>query len=200
MTRSGKTGLHKLKQDISTFLRLLLMTLDKFIFINSVQLYNVRLLNYITYSGYNSPIISSHIWLATPCQLPILFCMHFNLLYLVVFVVLLNLVRYLTHLPMFIKSLCFHFQVLLGAGPVTGIIIPERVVLEHTQKLWGSASLYSPGARLHSSPALAAPRAPSPARCPPVVRSTPLLKLVIRPTVVWRRGRHIVVLYPDFYD
>jgi hypothetical protein len=101
--------------------------------------------------------------------------MHFNLLYLVVFVVLLNLVRYLTHFPMFIKSLCFHFQVLFGGGPVTGIIIPERVVLEHTQKLWGSASLYSPGARLRSSPALAAPCAPSPARRPPALRSTPLL-------------------------
>jgi hypothetical protein len=43
---------------------------------------------------------------------------------------------------MFIKSLCFHFQVLLGAGPVTGIIITERVVPGHAQKLWGSASLY----------------------------------------------------------
>jgi hypothetical protein len=116
MMRSGKTGLHKLKQDISTFLRLLLMTLDKFIFINSVQLYNVRLLNYITYSAYNSPIISSHIWLATPCQLPILFCMHFNHLYLVVFVVLLNLVRYLTHLRTFIKSYVFIFRYSLVLG------------------------------------------------------------------------------------
>jgi hypothetical protein len=43
---------------------------------------------------------------------------------------------------MFLKSLCFHYQVLLGAGPVTGIVIPERVVLGHTQKLWGSISLY----------------------------------------------------------
>jgi hypothetical protein len=58
MLRSGKTGLHKLKQDMSTFLRLLLMTMEKLIVINSVQIYNVRLLNYITYSVYNSPIIS----------------------------------------------------------------------------------------------------------------------------------------------
>jgi hypothetical protein len=115
--------------------------------------------------------------------------MQFNLLYLVVFLVLLNLVRYLMHFPMFIKSLCFHFQVLLGAGPVTGIIIPEQAVREHTQKLWGSASLYSPGARLRSSPAPAAPRAPSPARCPPAVRSTPLLKLVVR-----RRGADLYML------
>jgi hypothetical protein len=34
---------------------------------------------------------------------------------------------------MFIKTLCFHFQVLLGVG---------RVVLGHAQKLRGSASLY----------------------------------------------------------
>jgi hypothetical protein len=69
--------------------------------------------------------------------------MHFNPLYLVVFVVLVNLVGFLMHLPMFIKILCFHFQVLLGAGPVTGIIIPERVVLGHAQKLWDSVSLYT---------------------------------------------------------
>jgi hypothetical protein len=59
MMRSGKTGLHKLKQDKSTLLRLLLMTMEKLIVINSVQLYNVRLLNYITYSSvYNSSINS----------------------------------------------------------------------------------------------------------------------------------------------
>jgi hypothetical protein len=43
---------------------------------------------------------------------------------------------------MFIKSLCFYFQVLLGAELVIGIIIPERIVLGHAQKLWGSVSLY----------------------------------------------------------